>query len=159
MHFHAIYQWTMLLVLIHSWLREIQHTNLKALKENWQPNFQEGSIFWQDRLFGGHPATKGSNTPSPPCLNETLNCHACLRYPMRITPSYYWSWTWKKSSRRVGCVWCVGVSGCIDRRLQTSFLFPLEVMSLYLAHAAYKSLLCMQYLSRTILRMGGDSRS
>ena len=92
----------MLLVLIHSWLRKIQHTNLKALKENWQPNFQEGSIFWQDRLFGGHPATKGSNTSSPPCLNETMNCHACLRYPMRIIPSYYW----KEQQKSWLCVMC-----------------------------------------------------
>ena len=46
------------------------------------------------------------------------------------------------------------MSGCIDCRLQASFLFPLEVMSLYLPHAAYRSLLCMQYLSRPVARAG-----
>ena len=104
---------------------------LKHWKRIGNLTSKRGQYSGRTDCLGGHPATKGSNTPSPPCLNETLNCHACLRYPMRIIPSYYWSWTWKKSSRRVGCVWCVGVSGCIDCRLQTSFLFALEVMSLY----------------------------
>ena len=133
-HFHAIYQWTTLCtcadtLLVEGNTKHVINRNIER-KLATSKEGQNSGKRWQPR----------------PHLNETLNCHACLRYPMRIIPSYYWSWTWKKSSRRVGCVWCVGVSGCIDRRLQTSFLIPLEVMSLYLPHAAYKSLLCMQYL-------------